>query len=616
MDLAELSGILSGTVIEDSTLETYGAAFISGGDTTGGEFFSGKFAGIYGELTITASGKWQYTLANSLATVQSLSLTTQSHDLFLISWGNGSVEGQIDIVVQGANDPATFGGDLTKNLNVVSAASVSGQVEISDVDIGEKAFRPATQTGKFGTLTLDKNGAWQYDLLPGQRTAILDESKNGMDTFAALSVDGTLTSVSILVSSGGNAVDTTAPAVSSFNPTDGATGVSTTANIVLTFSEAIQRGTGSIVLKNAAGTTIETFDGASSNRLSIAGSTLTIDPTNTLANGTNYYVTFNSGTIKDLAGNAYAGTTSYDFTTIAGITSIGTDGNDTINGGVGNDYIDGGLGNDSLYGGGGNDTLIGGDGTDTVVMGGIVSQYQFSQSSGNTVVTSHEGVDTLSSVEYIRFGSSTYTTDVPLSDATTSNPIHLAKQITDLYVAYFNRGPDAEGFDYWFHEIYTAAKSLRGIAEDFAWSNEYQSMYPSTLTNRQFVEQIYQNLFDRAPDQGGWDYWTGRLDTVSVHRSGFILDVIGGAYAPTSGPEDRTLIDNKHDAALYYTAQLVIDPQEGYDLAIVDLLNLVNGDVETVAAAERVIDYAFNDTVTLTGVMTNQVLLDSLWMNT
>jgi hypothetical protein len=138
-------------------------------------------------------------------------------------------------------------------------------------------------------------------------------------------------------------------------------------------------------------------------------------------------------------------------------------------------------------------------------------------------------------------------------------------------------------------------------------------MYPSTLTNRQFVEQIYQNLFDRKPDQGGWNYWSGQLDTGSVHRSGFILDVIEGAYASTSGPEDRTLIDNKHDASLYYTGQLAIHPQEGYDIAIVDLLNRVTGDVNTVAAAERVIDYTFNDPITLTGVMTNHVLLDSLW---
>jgi Ca2+-binding RTX toxin-like protein len=299
-----------------------------------------------------------------------------------------------------------------------------------------------------------------------------------------------------------------------------------------------------------------------------------------------------------------------------GTQAVNATGNTLANvlwGNSANNILDGGAGNDTLIGGGGNDTLIGGDGTDTAVMDGIVSQYQFSQNSGNTVVTSHEGMDTLISLEYIRFGSSAYTTDVPLSDAATSNPVHLAKQITDLYVAYFDRGPDAEGFDYWFREIYTGTKTLRGIAEDFAWSNEYQSTYPSTLTNSQFVGQIYQNLFDRVPDQGGWNYWSGRLDTGSVHRSGFILDVIEGAYAPTSGPDDRTLIDNKHDASLYYTGELAIHPQEGYDFAIVDLLNRVTGNVNTVAAAERVIDYTFDEPITLTAVMTNPALLDSLW---
>jgi len=65
-----------------------------------------------------------------------------------------------------------------------------------------------------------------------------------------------------------------------------------------------------------------------------------------------------------------------------------------------------------------------------------------------------------------------------------------------------------EQFLHWFHEIYTGTKSLRTIVEDFSWSNEYQIMYPSSLTNDQFVGQIYQNLFDRSPDQGGWDYWS------------------------------------------------------------------------------------------------------------
>ncbi len=110
-------------------------------------------------------------------------------------------------------------------------------------------------------------------------------------------------------------VDITAPTVVSFSPSDGATNVTISNNIILSYSEAIQRGTGTIVLKNAAGTVIESFNAATSNRLSIAGATLTIDPTNMLNPNTHYYLTLSAGTIKDLAANAYAGTNSYDFTT-------------------------------------------------------------------------------------------------------------------------------------------------------------------------------------------------------------------------------------------------------------------------------------------------------------
>ena len=197
-----ISGTLSGTVTEDSTFDADGAALISGQGEAVGVFNSGVFAGMYGALTVTATGAWNYTLDNSLDTVQSLAANTVSHDYFGISWGYGLAQGLIDIVVQGVNDPAVIGGDLAANLNVISAASVSGQIEIYDIDIGEKAFRTVVPTGKFGTLTLNRDGAWQYDLLPGQQTAIQDESKNGVDTFAISSVDGTLASVTILISSG------------------------------------------------------------------------------------------------------------------------------------------------------------------------------------------------------------------------------------------------------------------------------------------------------------------------------------------------------------------------------------------------------------------------------
>jgi serralysin len=111
--------------------------------------------------------------------------------------------------------------------------------------------------------------------------------------------------------------DTVAPLLVTAVPADEATGIAIGSNIVLNFSEAIAKGTGNIVLKTVAGVTVTTFDVASSSNLSISGSTLTINPSTDLGYSTAYSVEFAAGTIKDLAGNSYAGTSSYNFSTEA-----------------------------------------------------------------------------------------------------------------------------------------------------------------------------------------------------------------------------------------------------------------------------------------------------------
>lgn len=185
--------------------------------------------------------------------------------------------------------------------------------------------------------------------------------------------------------------DTVAPTVSTFSPTSAAVGVAITSNIAATFSEAIQRGAGSIVLKNAAGTTIETFDAATSSLLSISGTNLTINPTVNFANNTNYFVTFVPGTINDLAGNAYAGNTTYNFTTIAATTA-------------GNDTITAGTDNDTLTGGAGNDIIDGGAGTDIATYSAVQASYSITKTStGYTVSGGTDGSDTLANIERLNF---------------------------------------------------------------------------------------------------------------------------------------------------------------------------------------------------------------------
>jgi hypothetical protein len=112
--------------------------------------------------------------------------------------------------------------------------------------------------------------------------------------------------------------DTTPPYVSSFNPIVSQIGVEVGSNIVLTFSEAIQKGTGRITIHSgsATGTVVVEYDASTSGDITISGTTLNIHHPD-LLNSTHYFLTIEQGSIKDLAGNSYAGTSSYNFTTVA-----------------------------------------------------------------------------------------------------------------------------------------------------------------------------------------------------------------------------------------------------------------------------------------------------------
>jgi len=113
--------------------------------------------------------------------------------------------------------------------------------------------------------------------------------------------------------------DTIAPTVSTLSPADNATGINQTANLVITFSEIVQGGTGTIIIKKASDdSTIESI-AANSGLVTGSGTTqITINPASTLTAYVDYYVTILQNAFKDRAGNKYAGissTSTWNFTT-------------------------------------------------------------------------------------------------------------------------------------------------------------------------------------------------------------------------------------------------------------------------------------------------------------
>ena len=115
--------------------------------------------------------------------------------------------------------------------------------------------------------------------------------------------------------------DTTAPLLAGTTPADNSANVAVSANLILTFNEAVKAGSGNIEIRNATnGSLVQSIAVTDASKATFSGSQLTINPGSDLSPGANYYVTFASGVVLDLAGNAHAGVsspTSFNFSTLA-----------------------------------------------------------------------------------------------------------------------------------------------------------------------------------------------------------------------------------------------------------------------------------------------------------
>jgi hypothetical protein len=90
-----------------------------------------------------------------------------------------------------------------------------------------------------------------------------------------------------------------------------------------------------------------------------------------------------------------------------------------------------------------------------------------------------------------------------------------------LYRAYFLRMPDPSGLDFWANRRRNGA-TLSSISQHFASSSEFARRYGS-LTNAEFIDQIYDNVFDRAPDPSGREFYLRRLDQRTWNRGQVVL---------------------------------------------------------------------------------------------
>jgi hypothetical protein len=104
------------------------------------------------------------------------------------------------------------------------------------------------------------------------------------------------------------------------------------------------------------------------------------------------------------------------------------------------------------------------------------------------------------------------------TDLTTLDDARLVR----LYLAYFKRPPDTDGFAYWKAQL-DAGKGLINAARKFADSPEFKRTYGS-LSNGAFIDLVYLNVLDRAPDPTGREFWLTRLDNKTKNRGDVMIN--------------------------------------------------------------------------------------------
>ena len=134
------------------------------------------------------------------------------------------------------------------------------------------------------------------------------------------------------------------------------------------------------------------------------------------------------------------------------------------------------------------------------------------QSDGFTYKTTENGVfiiengskvDYLQDVERVKFADGTLVLDTDIGEN--------AGMAYRIYQAAFDRMPDVSGLKFWLGEL-DGGVSFYDVANGFLFSDEFKQTYGTDLSNEQFVTKLYQNILDRAPDQGGYDFWTSELN--------------------------------------------------------------------------------------------------------
>ncbi|WP_333917919.1 VCBS domain-containing protein [Vibrio crassostreae] len=213
-DNAVITGVDAGSVIEDLTTKVQGQLSITDSDLGEDHFQESQVAGNFGTLSITKDGAWTYNLDNNNPVVQGLGRGSSATDIVTVHSADGTAH-QVTVTINGTNDHAVITSSTANSPSSFFAIgksngssqvtedkdlTVSGQLNITDIDSKEAHFSNSDLNGTLGTLHLKDNGDWTYDLdNKNPQVQALGKGSATTDIITIHSADGTPHQITITV---------------------------------------------------------------------------------------------------------------------------------------------------------------------------------------------------------------------------------------------------------------------------------------------------------------------------------------------------------------------------------------------------------------------------------
>lgn len=188
--------------------------------------------------------------------------------------------------------------------------------------------------------------------------------------------------------------------------------------------------------------------------------------------------------------------------------------------------------------------------------------YEIGRTANNFYVkdlVSNTGTSYLNGEKLIEFSDMTVNLEVFAKSKEISEKDLQA--LIELYIAFFNRVPDANGMSYWIDQLKNGA-SIAEISKSFygaALAFSSVTGYSASMSNADFVKIIYKNVLGRNEvDAEGLAYWSSSLSNGSATRASLVATILNSAHTFKGDPNFgyvADLLDNKIKVGMYFAIQ-------------------------------------------------------------